>query len=198
MPTSALDVRDPDPVRCLGGEVPVEQAPGPDPVLARDRGAVRPPATNPVHRLVAHQPIDGAVRDRQAASAQQGGHLAPPIQALRGRSTVGRGADRDHRVEDDRVADRARRQHPSRGLPGPGRPRGDRHALLAQDPADRLDREAFASHGVDEPHDQRLRESSSPAKRIEAARRIEFASVRRLFSAFRRRISSVPAAGTPG
>src|SRR5665647_1327752 len=97
-----------------------------------------------------------------------------------------------------RVGDRVRRQHPARRLPGPVRPRGDRHALLAQDRTDRLDREALASHGVDEPHDQRLRESSSPAKKIEAARKIAFASPRRLFSARSRRISSLSAVLTPG
>lgn len=31
---------------------------------------------------------------------------------------------------------------------------GDLAALLAQDPADRLDRVALAAHGVDEPHDR--------------------------------------------
>ena len=48
-------------------------------------------------------------------------------------------------------------------------PRGDLAALLAQDPTDRLDRVALGSHGVDEPHDQRLRGSSSPTKKIVAA-----------------------------
>lgn len=58
-------------------------------------------------------------------------------------------------------------------------PRGDLAALLAQDPADRLDRVAFCSQLVDERDDQRLRGSSSPAKKIEARRRISLSSSRR-------------------
>jgi hypothetical protein len=40
----------------------------------------------------------------------------------------------------------------ARGLPGSVGPRGDLHALLAQDLADRLDREALGSHLIDEGH----------------------------------------------
>src|SRR5665647_634303 len=72
-------------------------------------------------------------------------------------------------------------------------PRATQIVRLTQNRTDRLDREAFASLGVDEPHDQRLRESNSAATKIEAAQGTAFASVRRLLSAIRRRTSSVSA-----
>jgi len=108
------EVRDPDTVGCEGAEVPAQQVAGPDPVLAQDRGAVRPAAADPVHRLVTHQPVDGAVRDRKTTPAQQGGHLAPPIQRLRGRLPLSVGSQAPHRVHHNRVGERARRKHPSR------------------------------------------------------------------------------------
>ena len=68
------------------------------------------------------------------------------------------------------------RDHSPCSLPGPVGPRGDLTALLTQHPADRLDRMALGSHGVDEPHDQRLRGSSSPTKKIVAAFKIASSS----------------------
>src|SRR5699024_625936 len=55
-----------------------------------------------------------------------------------------------------------------RPLPGPVGACSDRQALLAQDAEDRLDCIALGAHLVDERQDQRLRGSSSPAKKIEA------------------------------
>jgi len=50
--------------------------------------------------------------------------------------------------------------------------------LCPRPPTDRLDRVTLGSHGVDEPHDQRLRGSSSPTKKVVAARRISTSSRR--------------------
>jgi hypothetical protein len=47
--------------------------------------------------------------------------------------------------------------------PGPVGTRGDRAVLFAQHPTSRLDRVGLGTHVVNERHDQRLRESSSPA-----------------------------------
>ena len=68
--------------------------------------------------------------------------------------------------------------------------RPDLTALLAQDSADRLDRMAFGAQLVDEPDDQRLRGSSSPAKKIEARRRISLSSSSLRTFAFRSLIST--------
>src|SRR5690606_18463697 len=67
---------------------------------------------------------------------------------------------------------------------------GDLAALLAQDPADRLDRVVLGAQFVDERHDQRLRGSSSPAKKIEARRRISLSSSSRRTLAFSSLIST--------
>ena len=45
------------------GERPVDQVTGPDPVLARDRGSLRPAADHPVQAAGAHEPLDGAAGD---------------------------------------------------------------------------------------------------------------------------------------
>ena len=74
--------------------------------------------------------------------------------------------------------------------PGPVGARGDRQALLTQDPADRLDRVPQGALLLDERHDQRLRGSSSPAKKIEARRRISLSSSSRRTFAFSSRIWS--------
>jgi len=50
---------------------------------------------------------------------------------------------------------------------------------LSQDSTDRLDRVALGAHLVDERHDQRPQGSSSPAKKIEALRRISLSSSNR-------------------
>src|SRR5699024_1834114 len=68
-------------------------------------------------------------------------------------------------------------------LPGSVGACSDLQALLAQDAEDRLDCVTFGAHLVDEREDQRLRGSSSPAKKIEARRRISLSSRSRLFSA---------------
>src|SRR4029450_3814253 len=66
------------------------------------------------------------------------------------------------------------------------------------DPAGRLDRVTSAAHVVDERHDQRLRGSSSPAKKTVAARRISLSSRSRLFSARNRLVPACSALLAPG
>src|SRR5699024_6149731 len=83
-------------------------------------------------------------------------------------------------------------------LPGPVGACSDRQALLTQDAEDRLDCIALGAHLVDERADQRLRGSSSPAKKIEARRRISLSSRSRLFSAFRRLTSADSSVVMPG
>src|SRR5699024_6507316 len=83
-------------------------------------------------------------------------------------------------------------------LPGPVGACSDLQALLAQDAEDRLDCIALGAHLVDERADQRFRGSSSPAKKIEALRRISLSSRNRLTSAFRRLTSADSSLVTPG
>src|SRR3546814_11281179 len=102
-----------------------------------------------------------------------------------------------HGVDDVGIGDGPGR-HPASGvLPGPVGPRGDLTALLAQYPADRLDPVALGPHGVDEPLDQRLRGSSSPAQKVVAPRRIPTPSRSRGFSAFRSFVSATTPIVTP-
>src|SRR5699024_2410580 len=82
-------------------------------------------------------------------------------------------------------------------LPGSVGSCSDHKALLAQDGKDRLDCIALGAHLVDECDDQRLRGSSSPAKKIEARRRISLSSRSRRFSLFRRLISADSSLVTP-
>jgi hypothetical protein len=79
-------------------------------------------------------------------------------------------------VEDHRIGDRPGSDRAVGACPVAVGPRGDLAALLAQDPADRLDRVALGPQIVDECDDQRLRGSSAPAKKIGALRRISLSS----------------------
>ncbi len=76
-------------------------------------------------------------------------------------------------------------------------PRGDLAPLLAQDSADRLDRVALGPQLGNEHHDQRLRGSSPPAKKIEALRRISLSSSSRRTLAFSSLISARSSLVTP-
>jgi hypothetical protein len=67
-------------------------------------------------------------------------------------------------VDDVGIADGPGSDDPPGPFPAAVGPRGDLAALLAQDPADRLDRVILGFYEVDEAHDQRVRGSSSPAK----------------------------------
>ena len=57
---------------------------------------------------------------------------------------------------------------------------------------------ALAAHVVDERHDQRLQGLSSPAKKVEALRKISLSSRSRRFSAFNRLISADSLLEVPG
>lgn len=75
-----------------------------------------------------------------------------------------------------RVGDGAGRHDPAWLFPGPVGARGDLAALLIRNSADRLDRVPGGALIVDERGDQRLRESSSPAKKVVAAFKIATSS----------------------
>src|SRR5699024_8772348 len=85
-----------------------------------------------------------------------------------------------------------------RTLPRPVGACSDLQALLAQGTEDRLDCIALGAHLVDEREDHRLRGSSSPAKKIEARRRISLSSRSRLTSDLSRLISADSSLVTPG
>src|SRR5215216_853022 len=195
------EVGNPDPVRRWGGEVAVEQVIGPAAVLGRDGGADLLAAAHPLDAENAHTPIDGAGSDiRESAAAKIRSHLPPAIQALWGEPTptvrVGGEPGVEDGVDYRRVADRPGCWLPRRP-PGPIGARGDLAALLTQYSADRLDRIALSLQGVDESHDQRFRGSSSPAKKVVAARRISTSSRSRRFSALSRLISANSSLVTP-
>src|SRR5450759_1357081 len=189
------EVGDPDPVRRRRCEVPVQQVAGPHAVLGRDRGpgalvAAHPGQAQQAHRTV-HRP---GRRCGDQGAPQVGRHLATPIQTLRGQPAhpvlVEGPGDLLHRVHDQRVAHGPGRDRSTGLIPGPVGPRGDLAALLAQDPADRLDRVALAALDVDEAHHQRLRGSSSPAKKTVAAFKIALSSSSRRTAALSALISA--------
>ena len=93
-----------------------------------------------------------------------------------GRSCASRWLRPRDGLNDPSVLDGAQGWQPC--FPGSGGTCGDRHALLTQDSADRLDRMTLGPLLVNEPVDQRRRGSSSPAKKFEAACRISLASFR--------------------
>jgi len=104
---------------------------------------------------VAHQPVDLPREDVVASATEERDHLPSPIHRLR------RPEGRQQRVDDDRV-----RQVTVAGVgsgPCPAGLRGDLHALLVQNLADRLDRATSGSLFVDQRDDQRRRGSSFPA-----------------------------------
>src|SRR5699024_8663852 len=135
-------------------------------------------------------------------AAKQGDQLPAPVQAL-GRHLhlsgdgVGRPGEVADLVLDQSCCDGAG-SDAGRPLPGPVGPCSDPQALLAQDAEDRLDCVALGPHLVDEREDQRLRGSSSPAKKIEALRRISLSSRNRLTSAFSRLTSTGSSLVVPG
>src|SRR5699024_6100344 len=206
------EIGDPDTVRSRGGggtsrlrgKVTIEQVTGPFPIRAGDGGA---DVLDPPDALEAegpHGPVDRAAGGAGEAflAAEQGDPLPSSVQAL-GRHLdlsgdgVGRPGEVADLVLDQSVCDGAG-SDAGRILPGPVGACSDRQALLAQDAEDRLDCIALGAHLVDERQDQRLRGSSSPAKKIEARRRISLSSRNLLFSAFRRLISADSSVVTPG
>src|SRR5699024_8255749 len=98
----------------------------------------------------------------------------------------------DHSVCDSASGDTGR------ALPGSVGACSDLQALLAQDAKDRLDCITLGSHLVDERADHRPRGSSSPAKKIEARRKISLSSRNRRFSVLSRLTSADSSLVTPG
>src|SRR5699024_9812397 len=190
------EIRDPDPVRSRGGEVTVQQVTGTFPIRSGDGGAQLLDPPDALEAEGPHRPVHRAAgRAGQALlAAEQGDPLPPPIQALRRHfPTSGDRVELPGHIADlvldQRVCDGAGNDA-SRPLPGPVGACSDRKALLTQDTKDRLDCIALGAHLVDERQDQRLRGSSSPAKKIEARRRISLSSRNRLTSDFRRLTSA--------
>ncbi|SHK45710.1 hypothetical protein SAMN04488576_1571, partial [Bacillus sp. cl25] len=197
------EVHHPGVIRPRRGEVPVQQVTGTDPVLGGDRGASALVAADPRQPERPHGAIHRATRragDRGAAD--QRGHLPPPIETFRGQRPLHPPVAFDggprgiaDRIDDQCVGDRPGSHD---ALPkGPIGARGDLLALLAQDPADRLDRVTLSSHRVDEAQHQWLRGSSSPTKKLVAAFKIATSSRSRLFSALSRLISACSTLVTP-
>jgi MFS family permease len=139
-------------------------------LVTGDRGAMLPSSDHARQTFVAHQSVDGACGDPVSLPAQMRGHLAPAIQALR---TIGGGAQR---IGEIGIGDNSVRRWG--GFPVPIRAWGNLKALGKQDPADRLDPITVRTHLFDELENQRRRRSSSPTKKIEAALRISFASLK--------------------
>lgn len=189
------EVSNPPAVGRLGGEVPVQQVRGPTGGLVRDGRSHALAAHQPVDTELAHQPVDATFRHGQSLPAQQRGHLPSPIHRLRTGLALLIDSGGEDRVDDESV-----REVTTAGLSGfpcPIRPRGDPHALLTQDLADRLDRATFAALLIDEADDQRRRGSSSPAKKTAASRRIALASRSSRTSRRSALTSSTPTEVTP-
>lgn len=121
-----------------------------------------------------------------------GVHLNPPIEALRSHLppavVIGAPDYVAHRIDDVGIGDGT--SGGSASAPCPVGSCGNHAALLAQNPADRLDRKTVGAHLIYERHDRRLRGSSSPAKKVVAAFRMATSSRNSLFSALSRLISA--------
>src|SRR5699024_7889927 len=198
------EIGDPDQVGSRSREVTIQQVTGTFPIRIRDGGAqlLRPP-----HALEAegvHRSVHGATGSTGQAvlTAEQGDPFPSPVQALRRHlhlpgDRVELPCKLADLVLDQSVYDGAS-SDAGRPLPGPVGPCSELQALLAQDTEDRLDCIALGAHLVDEREDQRPRGSSSPAKKIEALRRISLSSRNRLTSAFSRLTSADSSLVTPG
>jgi hypothetical protein len=124
----------PDPVRCRGGEVTVQQVAGTAAILGWDGGADLLTAAHPFDPEDAHASIDGAGSDiGEPVATQVRSHLPPPIQPFWGEPTptprIGGEAGVDDGIDHHRIADRPGCWLPGRP-PGPVGPRGDLAALL--------------------------------------------------------------------
>ncbi len=112
------EVGDPLPVRHLGGEVTIDQVRRPICLpAAGDRSTIPAPTSHTGQALVAHQPIHRVLADLVALVAQVHGHLAAPVQPLRGAD----GAEQC--IRDMRVGDGPFRRRS--GFPVPVRAWGD-------------------------------------------------------------------------
>src|SRR5699024_1883895 len=182
----------------------IQQVTGPFAVRVGDGGAQLLRAPHPFEAEGAHRSVHCAARGvgKAVLAAEQGDPLSSSVEAFRrhldqARDGVDGPGEIADLVLDQRVCDGAG-SDAGWPLPGSVGACSDLQALLAQDAEDRLDCVTFGAHLVDEREDQRLRGSSSPAKKIEARRRISLSSRNLLFSAFRRLISADSSVVTPG
>src|SRR5271166_4274244 len=184
------EVDHPQPVRGVRREAAVHQVLRP--VLRRigTRGAhLVAAAAHPAQPEFPHQPLHGAPGRRDALAIELVPHLpgAVPLAAVLPDAQ-------------DLLLQRGITDRPGRRRPRPGRVvprRRDRHAGLAQRPADRLDPELVPA-GLDEGHHQGYRWSSSAAKKALAVRKIAFTRRSSAFSRSSARIRAASAEVLPG
>jgi len=131
--------------------------------------------------------------DPRDAATRQRGYFPPAVKALRSELCAAVAVHGEGQVADVALHSYIRDGAGSDVLigpcPGPVGPRCDRQTLGTKGLTDRLDSETLVSEFVDERQDQRLRGSSSRAKKIETRCRISLVSFNRRFS-MRRRLSS--------
>ena len=184
------EVGHPQCVRPAGVEVALDQICRPDSCRVRLGGAHRAAAVGTAQPEHLHQPLHGAAGHRDAFPVQRQPHLPGAVNAV---VLVVHPGDRQHQLLLPQLG---------RGDPSPGLDRvvvgagGDRHPVLGQHPADRLDPPTQPVHTHparvpgDESHNYRCGRSSSAAKKPAAALRISFARRNSRFSARNRRISA--------
>lgn len=145
-----LEVSDPAVVRTRGREVAFEQVGRPRGVLPRDRRAGPSASHEPVHALIAHQPVNGVLgHARESAAHQPGRHLPAAVEdlGLLAPLRVPQGESLEL-VEEDSIG--LGSCSSSAGLPRTIGPRRDLDALLAQDLTGQLDAVAIGLHPSDE------------------------------------------------
>ncbi|OIQ83604.1 hypothetical protein GALL_345920 [mine drainage metagenome] len=191
MPTSALQVRDPQLVGCGAGELASDQVSGPSSCAVWEGGA--DPA-DPDRAVGAHQTFDGAPGGR--GSGAQDPFTTQLVVDFPGsvEPAPGEGVHADDLGRHLLVT------------PGPGRGwapaagvvglRSDRHTVLDRHPADRRDPEGLAV-GVDERAHHGRRGSSSRAKNEEAAKGISLARLSSRTSACKALVVAVSAVVVP-
>ena len=169
------EIGDPDAVGSRSGEVAIQQVTGSLPVRTGDRGAdlFRPChafQAQGAHRAV-HAATGGAAPGpRRRITASHFRRPYRPSGVICTCPVTGLNFHASSRILSSTRASVTVREEMRAPLPGTVGACSDLQALLAQNAEDRLDCIPFGAHLVDEREDQRLRGSSSPAKKIEARR----------------------------
>ena len=202
MPTSALQVGDPQAIRRQRPEVAVHQIRADSGSRVADRGALTLPACPAGQPELAHEPLHRAAGDRRRLAGRSRFSSTTPSEPRRRRSST-------HEPQRS-WASGPRRAARGRSACGAvfvvGR-RGDLHAELGEPGADRLDTPtqtlpvgvlvALTDVLVDIGHDQRCGRSSSAAKKADALRNIALARLSSAFSRFNRFNSAASSVVTP-
>src|SRR5271166_5286029 len=185
------EVDHPQPVRGVRREAAVHQVRRPVLRRVRDRRPrlLPPAAAHPAQPQLAHQPLDGAPGRRDALAVQ----LVPDLPGSVPFAAVL--IDAQDLLFQRGVVHRSGRRRPRPGRVVPRR--RDRHAGLAQRPADRPDPELVPA-GLDKGHHQGYRWSSSAAKKALAVRKIAFTRRSSAFSRSSARIRAASAEVLPG